>query len=125
MRIQCANKIKHMYEHAKFRTQAKDFIKKIKILKIHLLTFLSMVREKIKNKKCKIIQKRIKKFLLEKRLQKIKEQATKSVTKISSVYKMKIQRRIFLQTRSKAIAIQKNIRFYLSMCNFIKIKNCH
>lgn len=72
-----------------FRGQVKKFLFSIKVLKSNMLDLVAKIRQKILNKKCTKIQKYIKKYLLEKRLQKIKEQATKSVTKIASVYKMK------------------------------------
>jgi hypothetical protein len=85
-----------MYVSSVFRGQVKTFLGSIRILKKHMLAIVAKVREKIKIRKCIKIQKRIKKYLLEKRLQKIKEQATRSVSKISAYYKMKKQRNIFL-----------------------------
>lgn len=72
MRIQCANKIKRMYVSSVFRGQIKTFLQSIRVLKKHLLIVVAKIREKIKVRKCIKIQKRIKKYLLEKRLQKIK-----------------------------------------------------
>lgn len=124
LRIQAANKIKRAFKSSVLRGQVKDFFKRIKLMKIHLLTILSKIRQKIKIKKCRKIQKYVRKYLLEKRLQKIKEQATKSVNKIAAVYRMKKQRKIFLELRAKAIKIQANIRYFLTMANYIKYKNC-
>jgi hypothetical protein len=61
-----------------------------------MLAIVAKIREKIKIRKCIKVQKRIKKYLLEKHLQKIKEQATRSVSKISAYFKMKKQRGIYL-----------------------------
>jgi hypothetical protein len=72
MRIQCANKIKRMYVSSVFRGQVSTFLQSIRVLKKHLLIIVAKIREKIKVRKCIKIQKRIKKYLLEKRLQKIK-----------------------------------------------------
>ena len=54
------------------------------------------MREKILNQKCSKIQHYVKRYLLEKRFQRIKEQATKSVTKIGSTWKMYKQRKAYL-----------------------------
>jgi hypothetical protein len=124
MRIQCANKIKRMYQSSVFRGQVKTFLQSIKVLKINMLFVVGKVREKIKIKKCRKIQRYIKKYLLEKRLQKIKEQATKSVTKISAYLRMKKQRGIFLNIKRQAVRVQANIRFFLTMAQYIKEKNC-
>ena len=37
---------------------------------------------------------------------------------------MKKQRKIYLQLRAKAMKIQANIRYFLTMANYIKFKNC-
>jgi hypothetical protein len=49
------------------------------------------------------------------RWEKIKEVATKSVTKISSYIKMKKQRKIYLHRRQNIIKLQSNIKTYLKM----------
>lgn len=120
MRIQCANKIKRMYVSSVFRGQTKKFLFSIKVLKSHLLFTVHKIREKIMIKKCTKIQKYIKKYLLEKRLQKIKEKAEKSVSTINAYLKMKKQRYAFLQIKTKVITVQANIRFFLTMAQYFK-----
>jgi hypothetical protein len=44
MRIQCANRMKRMFEHSKFRQQVKSFTKSIKILKLHMLACVNAIR---------------------------------------------------------------------------------
>jgi hypothetical protein len=46
------------------------------------------------------------------------------VNKIAAVYRMKKQRKIFLELRAKAIKMQANIRYFLTMANYLKYKNC-
>jgi hypothetical protein len=45
---------------------------RIKVLKTYLMAIVANIKEKIRIKKCKKIQKYVRKYLLEKRLQKIK-----------------------------------------------------
>jgi len=99
MRIQCANKIKRMYVSSVFRRKVTLFLKAVKVLKGHMLALVQDIRMKLMKKKCVKIQRYIRKYLLDKRLQKIKAQAEKSVTKIASVLKMKKQRAIFLKIK--------------------------
>lgn len=124
MRIQCANKIKRMYVSSVFRGKVNTFLKRVAILKGHLCQMITKVRAEILNRKCSKIQSYIRKYLLEKRLQKIKEQGTKSVTRIAAFFKMKKERRKFLETRQKIIKVQANIRFFLAMAAYIREKNC-
>lgn len=124
MRIQCANKIKRMYVNSVFRSKAKAQFKRVAILKGYLCQLVAEVRTQIMNDKCSKLQKVIRKYLMEKRLQKIKEQATKSVTKIAAYYRMKKERRRFLDIREKTIKIQANIRFMLTMAAYFRFKNC-
>lgn len=119
-RIQCANKMKRMYQSAVFRGQVKAFLQSIRIMKLHMFWLVSEVREKILNHKCSRVQFYIKRYLLEKRFQRIKEQATKSVTKISAQWKMYKQRKIYLEIRKKAISLQANVRFFISMGRYLK-----
>lgn len=44
LRIQAANKIKRAFKSSVLRGQVKDFFKRIKLMKIHLLTILSKIR---------------------------------------------------------------------------------
>ena len=120
MRIQCANKIKHMYRSSVFRGQVSTFFRRIAVLKGCLTNLAAEARAKILNRKCSTVQKYVRRYLLEKRLQKIKEQGTKSVTKIAAFYRMRKQRRKFLDIRAKAIKVQANIRFFLSMAAYFR-----
>jgi hypothetical protein len=43
---------------------------------------------------------------------------------IVSVLRMKKQRRAFLKTREQVIKVQANIRFFLNMAKYFRIKNC-
>jgi hypothetical protein len=85
---------------------------------------VSKVREKILVRKVRKIQNVVKKYLLDKRLEKIKEQATKLVNRLHSVIKMKKQRALYLAIRQKIIKVQANIRFFLSMAKYFREKNC-
>jgi hypothetical protein len=124
MRIQCANKIKKMYINSVFRGKVKSLFSMVAIFKGHLHWLVERVREKIMARNCKKVQKAVKAFLLERRMQKYREAGTKAVTRLSAFYRMNKQRRKFLKIRSQAIAVQANIRFFLSMAAFIRLKHC-
>ena len=66
----------------------------------------------------------MRRYLLEKRFQRIKEQATKSVTKIGATWKMYKQRKIYLRIRQNIIKIQAHARFFTSMGKFFKLQKC-
>jgi len=72
MRIQCANKIKRMYVSSVFRGKVSLFLKAVKVLKGHMLSLVQGIRLKLVKKKCIKIERYIRKYLLDKRLQKIK-----------------------------------------------------
>lgn len=55
---------------------------------------------------------------------KIKEQAEKSLIKIIAYLRMKKCRMAFLKIKQNAIKIQANIRFFLTMSQYFKQKNC-
>lgn len=57
-------------------------------------------------------------------MQKIKEQAEKSLIKILAYLRMKKCRMAFLKVKRNAIKVQANIRFFLSMSQYFKQKNC-
>lgn len=124
MRIQCANKIKRMYVNSVFRGKAKAQFKRVAIMKGYLCQLVGEVRTQIMNTKCSKVQKVVRRYLMEKRLQKIKEQATKSVTRIAAYYRMKKERSKFLDIRRKTIKVQANIRFMLTMAAYFRFKNC-
>lgn len=113
-----------MYKSSVFRGQVKTFLSKIYVLKVQMKSLVEKIREKIKIKKIIKVQKAINKFLFQKRLEKIKQQATKSVNTITSIYKMRKQRKIYLETKKKILKIQSNIRFFLKMGHFIRLKFC-
>ena len=92
------------------------------LLKYDMTSLLKNVRQTIFNKKIVKIQNSVRKYLLQIRLEKIKEEGTKSVTKISAFYKMKKQRRLFLQTKAKAVRLQANFRAYIAMGKYFKEK---
>lgn len=57
-----------MYQNATFRASTKNFLRSIKVLKIHMKIIAGDAKEKILNKKVMKIQNVIKKFLWQKRL---------------------------------------------------------
>lgn len=75
-------------------------------------------------KKAVRIQNMIKKYLWQKRLEKIKEKAEKSVTMISNWIKMMKQRRTYLEIRANIIRLQANCRFQISTAAFLRQKQC-
>ena len=124
MRHQCAIKLQTMWIKHKTREKVFNSLKRFSIFKGYLVQFVEKIRAKILNKKCSMIQTNIRKFLLDKRLQKIKQAATNSVSKIAANYRMIKQRAIFKKIKENTIKIQKNIRFYLSMAAYFRLKNC-
>ena len=124
MRHQCANKLQTMWKKHKNREKVFNSLKRFALFKGYLVKLIEHIRTKILNKKCSKIQKKIKKYLLDKRLQKIKEAATKSVSKIAAYYRMVKQRAIYLKIRHNTIKIQANIRFFLTMAAYFRAKNC-
>lgn len=107
-----------MYKNAVFRIQVKHFMQKIANFKRAMHSVVEKARETIFNKKIIRVQHVIRKYLWHLRLEKIKEQATKSVTKISSYLKMKKQRKWFLNLRKNILSVQSNVRTFLSMKKF-------
>lgn len=65
-------------------------------LKYYMFDLVRQARKKIIQKKARSIQYVIKQYLWFIRLERIKEAATKSVTKIGAYFKMKRQRKLFL-----------------------------
>ena len=124
MRIQCTNKIKRMYQCSVFRGKVNRFFKRIAIFKGQLCGLVAQVRMDIMNRNCTKVQIACRKYILEKRLQKIKEQGTKSVTKIAAFFKMKRERRKFLASKSKVIKLQSKVRFFINMASYVKERNC-
>lgn len=61
-----------MYQNSVFRTKVKICLKSIKVLKTHLKLIVSDVKEKILINKVIKIQNVVKKYLWQKRLEKIK-----------------------------------------------------
>lgn len=124
MRVQVANRVKVMYRNALFRVQVRAFTHRIGVLKDSMHRVVRKCRESILNKKVLRVQNVIRKYLWHLRLERIKEEATKSVTKISSYLKMKKQRKAYLERRRNIIRLQNNIRTFLSMRYFYKEKVC-
>ena len=85
-----------MYKNAVFRGKVTVFNSRIALLKKDMLTLLKSVRQKLFLKKIIKVQSSVRKYIMNIRFEKIKEEATKSVTKISAFYRMKKQRRKFL-----------------------------
>lgn len=46
------------------------------------------------------------------------------MSKIAANYRMIKQRAIFIKIKQSTIKIQKNIRFYLTMAAYFRLKNC-
>ncbi len=124
LRISVANRLKTVYTNAVFRTKVKTFLKSIKILKTHMKLLAFDVKDKILNNKVLKIQNVVKKFLWQRRLEKIKEEATKSVTKIAAFWRMKRQRRIYLQSKQQILSIQSNVRLFLTMGRILRHRYC-
>ncbi len=123
-RILMANKVKTMYKNAVFRKKARITFQRNAILKGYMMEMLGSIRQRILRKKVVKIQNLIRKTLLRIRFEKIKEEATKSVTTISAFWKMKKQRRIFLKIKHNTVRIQSVIRAYRSMGQFFRIRDC-
>jgi len=85
-----------------------------------MLKLVKKARDSILTRKIIRVQNVIKKYLWHLRLERIKEEATKSVTKISSYLKMKKQRKIYLEKRKNIIKLQAQIRRFTSMRYFYK-----
>ena len=124
LRMHSADKIKRMYVNSVFRGKVKEMFKMVAIFKGHLVKMVEEVRMKIMAKNCAKVQKVVKAFLLERRMQKYRIAGTKAVTKLSAFYRMRKQRRKYLKIRNQIIKVQSNLRFFLSMAAFIRFKHC-
>ena len=113
-----------MYNSSVFRRKVKGLFQMVAIFKGHLLWMVENIRQKILKRKCIKIQKAVKVYLMEKRMEKYRIAGTKAVTRISAFYRMRKQRRKYLKVRNDAIRLQANIRFFLSMAAFMRYKNC-
>lgn len=109
-----------MYNKAIFRGKVKHFIEIMKTLKNYTIDFSKKVKFRLMEKKVSRIQNTIKKYLWHARLEKIKVEATKSVTRIAAYLRMKKQRKWFLNLKKNMLKIQANVRCYLSMNKFFK-----
>lgn len=85
-----------MYRNAVFRVKVKVFMRKLAFLKQNLHAVMMNIREAIKAKKVLKVQSSVREYLWQMRWKKIKEVATKSVTKISAYLKMRKERKNYL-----------------------------